>query len=258
MAGERRHTGKRLALVAPALLAGCATTAEIDPVAVKLDDVDARLTRVEAVVNNQSLVELSRRIDALETQLRQLRGNTEETQNGAEGLRKQQRDLYADLDRRLAALEAASRTAPVAAAGSTGAPGHAGDDRAGDDQAAYAHAVDALKSGDYAAAIAQLQGFAGAFPNSSLLDNAQYWLGEAYYVTRDYGAAATAFRTVGERWPSSRKAGDALLKLGFTQQEQKQLTTARATLQQVVVRFPGTEAARLARERLAKLHTGDR
>jgi tol-pal system protein YbgF len=252
MDGKRRYTGKHLALVAPVLLAGCATTAEIDPVAVKLDDVDARLTRVEAVVNNQSLVELSRRIDTLEAQLRQLRGNTEETQNGAESLRKQQRDLYADLDRRLATLEAATKAAPVAVAGSTNAVSVAGDD-----QAAYTHAVDALKSGDYAAAITQLKSFAGTYPNSGLLDNAQYWLGEAYYVTRDYGAAATAFRTVGERWPSSRKAGDALLKLGFTQQEQKQPATARATLQEVVVRFPGTEAARLAKERLAKLHTGD-
>ena len=68
------------------------------------------------------------------------------------------------------------------------------------------------------------------YPSSDLLDNAQYWIGEAYYVTRDYEHAARAFRAVGERWPDSRKAPDALLKLGYTQTEQKHLTDARATL----------------------------
>jgi tol-pal system protein YbgF len=91
------------------------------------------------------------------------------------------------------------------------------------------------------------------YPQSSLLDNAQYWIGEAYYVTRDYEQAARAFATVGERWPASRKAPDALLKLGYAQYEQKHLAEARATLAQVAQRYPGTEAARLAAERLQKL-----
>jgi tol-pal system protein YbgF len=249
------HTGRLLPALPLLLLVGCATTPDVDPVAVKLDDVDTRLGRVEAVVNNQSLVEISRRIDALEAQLRQLRGSSEETQNSSEALRKQQRDLYADLDRRLKALESSGSLPAAGAAGgsATTAPVVMGAARTGDDQASYARAMDTLKAGDYAAAITQLKTFAGTYSNSALLDNVQYWLGEAYYVTRDYGAAATAFRSVGERWPNSRKAGDALLKLGYTQYEQKQATAARATLQQVVVRFPGTEAARLATERLAKL-----
>jgi tol-pal system protein YbgF len=91
------------------------------------------------------------------------------------------------------------------------------------------------------------------YPSSNLLDNAQYWVGEAYYVTRDYEHAARAFRAVGERWPTSRKAPDALLKLGYTQTEQKHLTEARATLGQVVERYPGSDAARLAQERLQRL-----
>ena len=91
------------------------------------------------------------------------------------------------------------------------------------------------------------------YPASSLLDNAQYWIGEAHYVTRDYEHAAQAFRAVGERWPTSRKAPDALLKLGYTQFEQKHLNEARATLAQVSERFPGTDAARLAQERLQRL-----
>ena len=62
-----------------------------------------------------------------------------------------------------------------------------------------------------------------------------------------------AFRAVGERWPNSRKAPDALLKLGFTQYELKQYAEARATLTQVTKRFPDSEAAKLAAERLKRL-----
>jgi tol-pal system protein YbgF len=230
-------------------LAGCATTPEADPVAVKLGDVDTRLGRVESVVNNQSLVDLSRRIDALEAQLRQLRGGVEEVQNGNESVRKQQRDLYADLDRRLGVLESGAK-AGAGIEAVAGTPPAAG---ASDDVAAYGHAFDALKAGEYGSAITQFRSFADSYPKSALLDNAQYWLGEAYYVTRDYDQAAASFRMVGERWPNSRKAPDALLKLGFTQYEKKRTAEARATLQQVVARFPNSEAARLATDRLAKI-----
>jgi TolA-binding protein len=72
-------------------------------------------------------------------------------------------------------------------------------------------------------------------------------------VTHDYDHAAAAFRAVGERWPDSRKAPDALLKLGYTLQEQKRLPEARTALRQVGQRFPGSDAAKLAAERLQKL-----
>jgi tol-pal system protein YbgF len=94
---------------------------------------------------------------------------------------------------------------------------------------------------------------AAAFPTGALADNTQYWLGEAYYVMRDYDHASACFETVLGSWPGSRKAPDALLKLGYTQFEQKKTAAARATLQQVGTRFPGTDAARLAAERLQKM-----
>jgi tol-pal system protein YbgF len=267
-----------LVALAPALLAACATNPAEDPLQIKLNDIDTRLGRVERVVSNQSLVDMSRRLDTLEGQLRELRGNTEMLQNGSEALRKQQRDLYADLEKRIATLEAALRVGGGAAGGGTATAAGPGADGAGaalsaagalraatplaggaestasvDDQTAYTRAFDQLKSGEYRAAVTQFQSFMKNYPQSSLLDNAQYWIGEAYYVTRDYDLAAKAFKAVGERWPSSRKAPDALLKLGFTQFEQKHLGEARATLTEVTQRFAGTDAARLAAERLLKL-----
>jgi tol-pal system protein YbgF len=240
------------------LLSACATNPAEDPVQIKLNDIDTRLGSVERVVSNQSLVEMSRRLDALEAQLREQRGSIEVLQNGSDSERKQQRDLYADLDKRIAALEGrlkaaaaagtdATATAPVA----PGAPADAG--KSGDDQAAYDRAFETLKGGNYGEAVKSFTAFMSDYPSSALLDNAQYWIGEAYYVTRDYERAAVAFRAVGERWPNSRKAPDALLKLGYTQFEQKHLADARESLNAVVQRFPGSDAARLAQERLQRL-----
>jgi len=241
-----------------ALLTGCASTPEPDPMQVRLDDVDGRLGRIERVVNNQSLVDLSQRIDGLESQLRLLRGQVEELQNGNQTLSKQQRDLYADLNQRVAALESGLKAlstsgAPGSATASNGGAAGSGSAAAPTDQAAYGHAYDALKASDYANAIAQFRDFLKTYPQSALADNAQYWLGEAYYVTRDFDNAAAAFRAVGQQYPQSRKAPDALLKLGYTQFEQKHLSDARGTLSQVVQRYPGSSAAQLAAERLQKM-----
>jgi TolA-binding protein len=54
-------------------------------------------------------------------------------------------------------------------------------------------------------------------------------------------------------WPSSRKVPDALLMLGSTQAKQNKTAAARTTLQQVIARYPDSDAARKATERLAEL-----
>jgi tol-pal system protein YbgF len=231
-------------------ISGCESNSGPDPTVVKLNDIDERLGRVERVVNNQSLLQLSARIDELEQQLREMRGSLEELQNSNELLRKQQRDLYADLDRRLTALQGAAGGAN-AGAGNAGA-GPATSDASGE-QAAYNRAFDSLKSNDYAAAITRFRGFVSSYPQSSLAGNAQYWLGEAYYVTRDFDSAAAAFRAVGEQYPKSPKVPDALLKLGLTQVDMKRLTDARATLNDVVQRYPNSDAAKLASSKLQNL-----
>src|ERR1700728_2891099 len=237
--------------MAALLLVACESTpTQPDPTLVKLNDVDERLGRIEHV--NQGLLQLSQRIDALETQMRQMRGEMEELQNTNDTLRKQQRDLYADLDRRLTALQAGAKAASGSGDGGSSGGGAAGGETGGD-QGAYTRAFDALKSTDYAGAITRFRDFLRTYPQSQLAGNAQYWLGEAYYVTHDYDNAAAAFRAVGEQYPQSAKVADALVKLGLTQIDQKKPADARATLKQVLQRFPGTDAARLAASRLQNL-----
>jgi tol-pal system protein YbgF len=237
---------RKLVLLPLLLAAGCASTPpDQDPVQQKLNELDTR-----AQHNAASNAELSQRLDDMQSSLRELRGRIDELEHNNEVLLKQQRDMYADLDKRLssaggAAGGSASPEQPAAAA--------AGGGPSSTEQSVYAQAFDALKAGSYSVAITGFKDFLNNYPSSTLADNAQYWLGEAYYVTRDYDSAGTAFRTVLRKWPDSRKAPDAMLKLGYTQYEQKQYPAARATLTDVTRKYPGSDAARLAGERLKRI-----
>jgi tol-pal system protein YbgF len=246
-------------------LSGCASTPpEEDPVQIKLKDLDSRLARIERVMANQSLLEVANQLEALRSDVRAMHNDVDQLSNAMEAGRKQQRDMYADLDQRMKNLESrgsagsAAGAAPAAgAAVSAGAPtaaaAGAGSADSGEDKSAYQAAFNLLKDGQYDRAIVAFQKFLVAYPDSSLADNAQYWLGEAYYVNKSYPEAEAAFQRVVDKYPQSRKLGDALLKIGFCRYEQKQWQSAREVLGQVVARFTDTPAARLAQQRLDKM-----
>jgi tol-pal system protein YbgF len=238
-----------LALVT-VLAAGCATVpADQDPVQIRLNDLDARVSKVERVVSNQSLVQLAQQVDTLQAEVRDLRGQVEDLQNTSRQLHKQQRDLYSDLDKRVGALEHGGTS------GAAG-PGGAGEGALGvssTEQSVYGQAFDALKAGSYSVAISGFQGFLKQYPSSPLAPNAEYWLGEANYVNQDFAAAQSAFQAVLDRWPTSAKAPDAMLDLGNTQLAQGKTDKGRATLRQVASQFSGTSAASRAEARLKQL-----
>lgn len=244
-----------LLTAAVAVLSGCVTTPpEADPVVQKLSELDSRLLRLERVLANQSLLDLSQRIEAAQAETRVLRGQVDELQHQVSQSQTQQREMYGDVDRRLSALEgnpgAAASSAPPAAGG---LPLPSGDDRAN-----YQAAFDLLKDAKYPEAINAFKQYLTTFPNGPLADNAQYWLGEAHYVTKQYPDALRDFRTVIDKYPESRKIPDALLKIGYCNYELKNWGEARSALSQVVQRYGDTTAARLASQRLAKLDSEGR
>jgi tol-pal system protein YbgF len=243
-------------------LSGCASTPpEEDPVQIKLKDLDTRLARIERVMANQSLLDFSNQLEALRGDVRAVHNDVDQINNSIEAGRKQQRDMYADLDQRLKNLEtrgsAASGTAAASSAAAAGAappistaPDASG---AGEDKASYQAAFTLLKDGQYDRAIVGFQKFLATYPDSSLADNAQYWLGEAFYVNKAYPEAQAAFQRVIDKYPQSRKISDALLKIGYCRYEMKQWDSARQVLGQVVARFSDTPAGRLAQQRLEKM-----
>jgi len=212
----------------------------------RANEMDARLATVERAT--KSLVAMQQQIDAARTELGQLRGQIEEARHELELLRQQQRDLYADLDRRLLLLENAA--APPTA---DGMPPTEDALRQADEATVYGDAFSALKAARYPEAVQGFQVYLTKYPDGPRADNAAYWLGEALYVQKDYKAALSAYQRVLDKYPDSKRAGDAMLKVGFCQYELKAFRNARATLDKVVTGYPGTEAARLAAERLTRM-----
>lgn len=123
-------------------------------------------------------------------------------------------------------------------------------DRGGDAAGEYRAAVELVKAGKHDDAIAALRAFIARYPRHDYADNAQYWLGEAYYAQKDFARALTEFRAVIEVYPRGNKVPDALLKIGYCYQALGQGEKAHAMLEQVVSRYPKSEPATLAAKRL--------
>ena len=121
-------------------------------------------------------------------------------------------------------------------------------------EAEYQQAFKLLKQSLYDQAIKAFQTFLAAHPNSDYSDNAQYWLAEAFYVTRQFESALVEYTNLVTNYPKSQKLTHALLKMGYTQQELGNIDTAKKTLQDLIQKYPGTTAARLAEERLIKIN----
>ncbi|MCI0435581.1 MAG: hypothetical protein L0271_18340, partial [Gemmatimonadetes bacterium] len=67
-------------VILTALFAGCASTPEEDPMVTRMNDLDRRLERIERVLANQSLLDLAQQLQALQTDVRSLRGELEQLQ----------------------------------------------------------------------------------------------------------------------------------------------------------------------------------
>jgi len=248
----------KLSLAAAVLASGCSSlTPAEDPVALRMTDIEARLIRIERIVENQSLVQLASELEALRTETSALRGQIETLQFQSESGDSRQRELYVDVDRRLQALESAPRfeAPPPAAAvgGGAVAPPPVAARPNGSDQQNYEAAMKLVEGKKYDEAERAFTSFLGSFPTSPLADNAQYWLGETFYVRGNYRDGLAAFRKLIESYPQSDKVPDALLKVGFCQAELGDRNGARSSLQGVVQQFPGTTAARQATQRLDRL-----
>lgn len=242
-------------LLAP--LASCALLQPADdPIEAKVAELESRVAAIERIVDNESLMRLTQQVDSLERTTDQLQGQTETLEHDAGTTADRQRQLYADLDARIQALEAAQRgrDANDVLAGGTLPPGQL-PLPSGSDRDNYQVAFELLKEERYDMAATAFQEFLENFPKSDLAANAQYWLGESYYASNKYELALKDFELVIKDYPDSSKVPDALLKMGYCNYSLKRWDAARTTLSRVQSDYPETTAARLAGQYLKRMDT---
>lgn len=247
----------RLCLICCGLLAvaGCATPPEKDPVQIKLNDLDTRLVRIERVVANQSLLELANELDAARSDVRSLHNDFDQVSNNLAASRKQQKDLYADLDRRLKALE--GRAAPGAAAALSGtAAAERGAASAADASASGAMAgvaAGGAATGGGATGGAAAGGAPAASTGAGTIapvgagaslpvpdgnDRANYQAAFALLKDSQYDQAVTAFQQFLVAFPDSTLADNAQYWLGEAYYVNKNFTESLSAFQTLIDKYP--------------------
>ncbi len=120
-------------------------------------------------------------------------------------------------------------------------------------QKAYQQAYDVLRMGDHAEAISLFSEFLKNHSNSAYADNALYWIGEAHSVSNDFVAASDAFQKVIDYYPESPKIPDAMLKLGYIEFKKKNWDKTKTLLTDLIAKYPNTTPANLAAKKLNQI-----
>ena len=205
----------------------------------------------------EALADMLLQLEQAQVELRELRGKVEVQAHEVEALKTRQRDLIADIDRRLSELERRGGAPAEGAARETATGVPAVADTAptnlAQEQQEYDAALALLRQGQYDRAGKRFREFIKAHPKSPLASFSQYWVGESAYVVRNFKQALEGFNKVLQDYPDSPKVSAALLKVGHTYYELADWGKAREPLNQVIALYPNTQEARFAEQRLAKM-----
>ena len=238
----------------------------------KEQSINERLERMERLVNSKGLVDVMVRVENMQTELQNLLGEIELQKHALSEIKKRQRDLYVDIDRRLLQIErrsVASTSPPISASTPTPAPVNKIDvvsptvpskkptstqsAKKEGEQVAYQKAFDLLRALRYEKATHAFRQFLTDYPDGRYAHIAQYWLAETSYHTRKYDIAVQDYQTLINQYPKSPKRADALLKIGYSQFELKSFSKAEDVLKNLIQSYPGTTESGQAENLLQKI-----
>lgn len=281
---QRGMTLAAVALLA-SQLAGCVSVAEFR----RLErDVRAMKSRDGGGGGREQLADVNARLDAIDAELRRLRGQVEVSDHKAasavEEARKARRDAQGpsgtlppeamgpapegaapgepaplgSTPSGVSAIEPASGSPPAARPDSTASVAPTTGSGAGastDEVSAYRSAFAAWQRNDADACIDQFRQFLQAYPSSLYADDSAYWMADCFYKKGDYKLAVMRFDDVVARYPKGNKAADALyrhgeslLKLGPAYQK-----AARRAFERVTQEYPDSPRTEEAKRQIELL-----
>ncbi len=262
-----RRTSIAAAVVACALLApgpARAANKDVERLAVQIATLQGQLAELQRSAE-ESRTELRRLTELVAEQNALLKKGASDRRQQDETITASVKDLndrVAELAEALAALKAQAVPLPSPdpgpAAPPATMPGADPGAAAAAAQAATAPAPRELYSqayADYARGNFDLavQGFGEylrAYPGTDFADNAQYWIGECLYGKKMYAEAIEAWNTLFKDFPASDKLPDGRVKKGMALERLGRKSQALVEYRYVVDRYPNSQAARIARERL--------
>jgi tol-pal system protein YbgF len=239
-------------LLAVLALGGCVTQADFQRVRRDQQETRAHLADMQVAIDS-----INRRLDTVRASLSDKSGGT-----AAE---------VATLQRKIADLEqrANATPLPVPSPEAAGMPTETPIPRVAGSEAAtmamrreaqnagapeaYRKALQLYREGQAEASIQQFREFLRANPKSNLADNAQYWIGEAYYTQSDYNRSIIELNEVLLKYPQGDQVPGALLALATSFSNSGDKIDAKLILQKLISDHPKSEEAQVARQQLQSL-----
>lgn len=219
---------------------------------VSVAGMEARIVRLERLLNPGHQLQLYQQLTTLQQELEGLRGSVERSQHRLQLLEQQLKSLAATPQPgkgKNAAANQPSIVDPPERSDKLSLPGEQSE------RTAYEQALQAVNSSPAPApeALQRLEQFIKDYPKSSYLPNAYYWLGQLLFKQKEFSRASHYFARVLQAFPKSAKCSDAMLKIGFITQTQGDTAKAKAIYQRVVQQYPSSSSAEQAKTRLSKL-----
>lgn len=187
----------------------------------------------------RSTLDLQIQMETLNAELRKLRGQNEEFRHDLQDAEKRQKDFYIDLDTRLRHIEKGT-------AGSN-------DVSAVDERSAFEAAYAFYKAEKYKDAAAAFNDFLKNYPRSAHEANVLYWMGNSYFLLRDCRKSLRSYQKMIGKYQDHPRVKETMLNMADCQLKLKKKTTAKRTLKRLISNFPGSDAAKQAKKRLATI-----
>jgi tol-pal system protein YbgF len=190
----------------------------------------------------RSLFDLSNQIEMLRIELAKQRGQEEQLARIVSELQLQQKNLMLSVEERMKKFEPSKVL--VDGQEFVAAPAEVVD---------FDAALASLRQGEYAAAQSAFTTFDKRYPNSGYKPSMLFWLGNAQYALRNYKDAIVNFKALLSASPAHLRASEAALSIANCQVELKDGKGARKTLEDIIKVYPLSDAAGVAKTRLAQL-----
>lgn len=216
----------------------------------RVSSAEASVDKLDAALKQQTtaMLDLQTQLEAQNAELRKLRGQNEELVHDLQDAEKRQKDFYVDLDGRLRRFEAGDVATTDKASGVK---------NKNDDLITENHALEAAygfyKVERYQNAVTAFQEFLRNYPQSTHIPNIRYWMGNAYFVLKDYKSSQESYQALVSKFETHPKVAEAMLNIADCQELLNNKDAAKATLKQVIGKYPNSEAADKAKKHLAAL-----
>jgi tol-pal system protein YbgF len=145
--------------------------------------------------------------------------------------------------------------APATTPGTESAPPQPNPPRASlpNPDSLYKSALSDYAAGRYDLAVQEFQEYLQDYGDTDLASNAQFYVGDSYYIQKKYQEAIDEFNKCIERYPNGNKLAVAQLRKAYALIALGKTQAGERELRSLIKRFPNSHEADLARERLRRL-----